>query len=848
MEELAAAQVENALVTKETNTEYREQEKALLDSSKSADAAEGSLAQLRLQLAENKKEWAQLSAEERENDAVGGELLKTIQAQDEEVKDLEKSIGVTSRNVGNYNEALENSLPLMGGFGSQISAIRGTLTQIQTAIASFTAAATANTAVVRGNTSANRQNAASQKGLRAALRSSTGALRAFTVALVSTGIGAIVVALGTLVAAFLSTQRGVDAVTAVMRPLQEIFQTFIGLLQNQAFKALDNFKKALDDPRQGLIDLADTLKNIFIKRFQGGINLIKGIGKTYINTFKLIGLGIKQAFADVPILGRAIDQDQLKKDLAATKKAVLDSAKETAQAAVQFGTGLDEQQQNSLLNTIAVAAERGKVLDQLQKDIERREIEINKQRAQAARTIEEQRDIAQDVSQSDAARLQAVKLANQAVQERLVLDKELIDLRIQLTKESQKANDTDREGQKELADLEAERIRLEASAQRESTRLSTVRFTIQKKQQTEALKAQKDLEKQREKEEKEEIKRQQAIVDNKAKLLQLERDLEAAQTEESAEQRFEAELELQDKLAALRIEKAKITGEETAIIEKENLVKREELLREERDRIAEENKVKEEEKQVLEDEKAAEREEFNQQLKQASIDAIDTASQVAFDNNKRRITQERDIAVAALQSRLDKDQISQAEFDEKRTEIDKKAFERNKRSDTARALINGSLAATRTFAQLGFTPAAAIAVGLGAIRTAAEIAAIQAQTFADGGYTGGGFGSPDSTGHRVAGVVHANEYVVPKRVLDNPVGAALVRRLEGMRKPTASVSTGFVNGGFTSPQQEMDMQAFQDAVAGAVIDAVPAIPVVNNATETEGVARNVNNIEIEASF
>src|SRR5690606_19489929 len=66
-------------------------------------------------------------------------------------------------------------------------------------------------------------------------------------------------------------------------------------------------------------------------------------------------------------------------------------------------------------------------------------------------------------------------------------------------------------------------------------------------------------------------------------------------------------------------------------------------------------------------------------------------------------------------------------------------------------------------------------------------------TFATGGYTQS-LGFADQTGHQVAGIVHANEYVVPSNVLNSRTGRQLVDVLEAMRTNMAT----FNNGGFTT--------------------------------------------------
>lgn len=55
------------------------------------------------------------------------------------------------------------------------------------------------------------------------------------------------------------------------------------------------------------------------------------------------------------------------------------------------------------------------------------------------------------------------------------------------------------------------------------------------------------------------------------------------------------------------------------------------------------------------------------------------------------------------------------------------------------------------------------------------------ETFAQGGYTGSGSGKPDRTGFRPAGIVHEDEYVTPKWMLQNPVVADVVGWMESIR-------------------------------------------------------------------
>jgi hypothetical protein len=66
----------------------------------------------------------------------------------------------------------------------------------------------------------------------------------------------------------------------------------------------------------------------------------------------------------------------------------------------------------------------------------------------------------------------------------------------------------------------------------------------------------------------------------------------------------------------------------------------------------------------------------------------------------------------------------------------------------------------------------------------------RSRSFAEGGYTGEGYGNADSSGFKPAGIVHEGEYVVKKSLVDNPNFGSIFQTLEGARLK------GYANGGF----------------------------------------------------
>jgi tubulin-specific chaperone A len=74
----------------------------------------------------------------------------------------------------------------------------------------------------------------------------------------------------------------------------------------------------------------------------------------------------------------------------------------------------------------------------------------------------------------------------------------------------------------------------------------------------------------------------------------------------------------------------------------------------------------------------------------------------------------------------------------------------------------------------------------------ANVARINNVGFAAGGFTGSGYGAPDSSGHKPAGVVHANEYVVPKWQVSHPAYQPIINTLESGRL------RGYADGGLVT--------------------------------------------------
>ena len=212
----AQTYAQNEASIKKLSGESRTYKKILEDQIKAQEReqqtvvkTDGSINSLRNALNVNKTTYKNLTKEQRENDQVGGKLLKTIDAQDKEYKDLSETIGNSQANVGNYKSAVTDLSGKINIMGVNVGSVIGNL----------------------------KTKAAALRGVGAATKGTTTGLKAFRVALIATGIGAIVVLLGSLVAAFASTQKGADTINKALAPIKGAFSAIVGILQNAAIPA-----------------------------------------------------------------------------------------------------------------------------------------------------------------------------------------------------------------------------------------------------------------------------------------------------------------------------------------------------------------------------------------------------------------------------------------------------------------------------------------------------------------------------------------------------------------------------------------------------------------------------------
>nr|DAF47796.1 MAG TPA: Tail tape measure [Siphoviridae sp. ct6DP12] len=373
----------------------------------------GSIRELGTALAQNRRIYEDFTQAQRES-AEGKALLETIHAQDEAYRELQRSIGVTQVDVGNYRQAILDALGDNQAFGTSMNGIVNSFNNVRVNVIAL------STPFVNFVQTGRLAPAALNATAAATGNVSTG-MKVLRGAIIATGIGALVVVLGSLIAYFTSTQEGINKVNKVLTPLKVVFQTLIGVVQNFGKYLLE----AITHPKQMLIDLLDFLKGQFMNRLNGMIDIFKGIGKIITGDIKE---GIKQV----------------------------------GEAAAQTVTGVEnvvgkvKDAGKAMSDTIDEAVKRGQRIEEINQKLSSSEADFIQQTAELKQLFKEQNMIAEDTTKTFAEREEAAKKSieiqkqiNKLAEDRNGLEQELLNLKFA-------SNDTSDADRAELARKKAE--------------------------------------------------------------------------------------------------------------------------------------------------------------------------------------------------------------------------------------------------------------------------------------------------------------------------------------------------------------------------------------------------------
>ena len=223
------------------------------------------------------------------------------------------------------------------------------------------------------------------------------------------------------------------------------------------------------------------------------------------------------------------------------------------------------------------------------------------------------------------------------------------------------------------------------------------------------------------------------------------------------------------------------------------------------------------------------------EFKMLGIESSKLLADAVLQNQGRRIEQESKREIEALNLRKQAGTISEEEFAKAREDIDRKAFKKKKALDTKQVIINGLVGSAKTIANLGLPAALPALIGVG-VQTATQVAGIQSQSFAEGGWTGSSNQPRDHTGERPVGTVHEKEFVASRRTLATPRGLQMASQLNSINK---NPSLGyFADGGFTS-----SVNVSTEGIERSISKALTNMRVINVATDTSKVDSRVKKIQ-----
>ena len=366
------------------------------------------------------------------------EATNQIKTLSDTLKQQEGVIGDARRNVGNYEGALKDAVSEIQIFGVSLGSLNTTFNTYKAALADAKVQLAGYITGQKAADGATKASIISTAGLSAAMN-------VLRLALIATGIGAFVVLLGSLVAAFATTERGADLLEDAIANVTGVFKALFGEAQKLGVQLIDIFS----NPKKAITDLITFLQGNLINRLQGFKVVLDGILE---RDTKKITDGIAQ-------IGTGVEN-------------LTDKLEDGAKKGLQF---------------LSDAAKKQQQIVNIQREIEDLEGAINKRRAETATRETELLIIAKSVNSTQKERKAATDEILKNTADLQKLEEDIVKKKIEELKLTQSQNITDRKGNKELLDLEAELIKVQAAGK--DKQLSLIKLlNKEQKDQTKAIK------------------------------------------------------------------------------------------------------------------------------------------------------------------------------------------------------------------------------------------------------------------------------------------------------------------------------------------------------------------------
>lgn len=365
----------------------------------------GSIKEISAALSQNKLIYQQLNEEQREG-ARGQALLKTIQEQDAKYKELQKSIGNTQVEVGNYKQAILEALGEQGAFGFSLNGIVNTFND-------FKEKASAIITPFSNFVNTGRLTGPAMSAAAGGTKKVSTAMKVLRGAIISTGIGALIVALGSLISYFTSTQEGADKLSRVLTPIKVVFASIYGVVQNVGKAIAEAFSKT-----SIIKDLGNLITNVILLPIKQVIGVVKGLGKVLTGDFKGAWEAVKKPTADT-----------------------INSVKKVGSSAIEAGKQVAEGFKGAG-SVFKEAWERGKRIEEISIKLASSEAAFVKKNSELSLEFEKQNEILRDTSKTLKERQEAGRKSIEIQEQINKLAKERNDLEVERMRLQQQSNDT----------------------------------------------------------------------------------------------------------------------------------------------------------------------------------------------------------------------------------------------------------------------------------------------------------------------------------------------------------------------------------------------------------------------
>lgn len=737
-------------------------------------------------IAANRAEYNKLVAELKNLAKPSQEQIDRAKQLSDRLKEQEKALGNTSRNVGNYAESIKEALlevdllrqkeaalreeqakvdkateegkRTYAAYGAEIERVAEQVKKQETALGVAEKSQTSFKDAINETGLANtvlgqklNQGAEGFQKLKAGVDAAKTGFTTLRGAIAATGIGLLVIALTSLFSYFTKTNEGSKRLAQGMA----FIQTFVGVLIDK-FSALGKIIfEAINNPMAALKAFGDGLKTFVMDRINLLMSGVSGLGKAFSQlfdgNFKEAAKTAGEAFLNI---NRGINPVVIGLELGTTAaKGLADGFKEIGKQAIESG------------QKAMILAEQLQRLTTLERTLS---VSNAKRRAEAELLIK----VADNNTAAEEKRMDALKRANLLLEESAKKELELLKAKLANLEATNSLTDSSEEDLQKEADLRIQIIEMEKQftvlRQDNINKISQ----LQKEYVAKEIERIKSLDQAHAELEASRLSRN---VDTTNKLLKNNEDeLSKVLSNQklNEQQKFEIGKEFVE--AQKSLIDARLINEEIAESQRAStLLDNEQLLADDRVRIEEELaakitdiRTKAAEDKLKIDESQAKREEAAAEAK------VKLESMVGDAKMNLAST-----AFGAIASLMDQESAAYKLFASGQALI-----------DMLRAQV-AALAPPPVGLGPVFGPIAAATAGIQGVATIAKINGVK---FAKGGFTGEGFGFTDETGEKPAGVVHHEEWVAPKWMNKHPKIRPMIKRLESIRLKGSYATGGYV--------------------------------------------------------